>query len=260
MRILFQNVLADAYIDIYGDPFQRPGSGAPDIRTPPLSSRVTSLRKTYMKYNPHILLLNESSRELHQLLLPRYREVAFLEDEVSQDIPPEKRPGMAVLVNASSGLVCETWSRIDGSYSIHAKISGIDFIVHHNDPPLLGGDEQVALLADYIDKNIGKDAPVIIGGDFNSCPHPHSAVVKHILRNDFENPWMRMENHKTYFPCYPNSPGKRYDYILLRNSKFTMVPDQPVPPRDRFGWKGMVGLIQKYGSDHLPLVLDISKV
>lgn len=115
MKIYFQT-----YIENYGDPLQRQA----------LKSRVTTIRKRLLKHAPDILLLNKTTRELHQYLLPKYHEVAFLEDEISQDLPPEKRPGMAILVNDFSKLVCERWSRIGDSQSIHAKISGINFIIH----------------------------------------------------------------------------------------------------------------------------------
>lgn len=257
MKIYFQNVLADAYVEIYGDPFQRPDSGAPDIKTPPLKSRVTNIRKTLLKHAPDILLLNETTRELHQYLLPKYHEVAFLEDEISQDLPPEKKPGMSILVNEYSKLVCERWSRLDGSHSIHAKISGINFIVHHNDPSMFGGDEQIACLMKSIAENINEDEPVILAGDFNACPHLKSELVRRISKR-FSDPWRWSMDHSTYFPCYPKSSGKRYDYIFTRGVKFERLDNEPLCLKDSNGWRGMADNIKMYGSDHIPLVLNVN--
>jgi len=255
MKIYFHNVLSDAYIDIYGDPFRRPGSGAENLKTPPLAKRVVPLRKTLMKHNPDILLLNESCRELHHALLPRYVEVAFLEDEISQEIPGQQKPGMAVLVNVSSGLSCEKWSCLSGSHSIHLKINGLNFIVHHNDPEAYGGDEQLDSLMTSMSKMFDDEEPIILAGDFNNCPYPRSTFVKR-LSNYFEDPWDWDVNRFTYSPCYPKCPGKRYDYILVRNVRYEKVVDEPIFPKNVNGWRGMADILRECGSDHVPVILQ----
>jgi hypothetical protein len=260
MKILFHNVLADAYIGKFGDPFQRPGSGCTLLKTPPLSTRIGKLRNTLLQFKPDILLLNESCREFHKYLEPRYREIGFLPDRLKDGIhwslPENKIPGMGILISSGSGFDIGETRIFSESHSLVIKINGINFIVQHNDPMAYDGADQLDNLMAAIKSEINHDEPVVLAGDFNACPYPKSKILE--LGELFEDPWKWSLNHMTYFPCYPNSSGKRYDYMLMRNLKYEF-PHEPVCPSSLEGWRGMSHLLSKYGSDHLPLVIDIKQ-
>lgn len=258
MKILFHNVLADAYLKKYGDPFQRPGSGCSLVKTPPLTTRIGKLRNTLLKFSPDILLLNESCREFHKYLEPRYREIGFLpdrlKDEVPWDLPEKQIPGMAILIRTGTEFNIGETRIFSESHSLVIKVNGINFIVHHNDPMAYGGEYQLDELIFSVRNEINFDEPVVLAGDFNTCPYPETKILE--LGKLFEDPWKWSLDHMTYFPCYPNSLGKRYDYMLFRNLKYE-TPLEPVCPSPLEGWRGMSHLLTNYGSDHLPLVINI---
>ena len=167
--------------------------------------------------------------------------------------PQEQTPGVCVLsrfpINQVNYTVISTTDFPRAVAYTRISINGemIDFYTVHTNPvSTIERIHQVTNLLSFINTTSSTTIPRIVVGDFNDLPN--TTMYQQMILAGYHDAWTSVGNPINASSGYTwNSytPNERIDYIFLSNTPNIQVVSFTV-------------LAQQYGSDHLPIVAEVT--